>query len=114
MKSYQVSGQVWISLAGISIGFCILTALQVPIVNLILFWIVPMMGSSLQLFTFGIFLLYRKTEDDYRNSHSARSIGLPVVSSFLACYHFGYHWEHHQFPYIPWYQLPKVYWAGKG
>lgn len=26
--------------------------------------------------------------------------------SFLTCYHFDYHWEHHRWPYAPWWQLP--------
>lgn len=113
MKSYQVGWQVWISLAGISFGFSILTALQIPFANLILFWILPMVASSLQLFTFGIFLPHRKTEEGYHDSHAAQSIGLPVVLSFITCYHFGYHWEHHQYPYLPWYRLPQAYWQAR-
>jgi fatty acid desaturase len=38
-------------------------------------------------------------------SHTA---DVPPVVAFLQCLCFGYHWEHHRFPYAPWFDLPKV------
>jgi len=38
-------------------------------------------------------------------SHSA---DVPPLVAFLSCLCFGYHWEHHRFPYAPWFDLPKV------
>jgi len=26
----------------------------------------------------------------------------------LACFHFGYHREHHDHPYLPWFALPTA------
>ncbi len=52
MKTYQIGGQVWVSLVGISLIFCAFMICRIPAINLILFWIVPMVLSSLQLFTF--------------------------------------------------------------
>jgi beta-carotene ketolase (CrtW type) len=113
MKTYQADGQAWFSLAGMGVVFCIFIYLHISILNLMLFWVAPMVISSLQLFAFGVFLPHRRSDRGYRDHHRARSIHLPVFWSFITCYHFGYHWEHHQYPYLPWYRLPKAYWNGK-
>ncbi len=109
MKTYQTGRQVWISLIGISIIFCAFLICQVPAVNLILFWIIPLVLSSLQLFTFGIFLPHQCHGRGSEYGHCTRSIHLPVFWSFLTCYHFGYHREHHLYPHLPWHQLPQFY-----
>ncbi|WP_310488405.1 fatty acid desaturase [Chamaesiphon sp. VAR_69_metabat_338] len=75
------------------------------IVNPIVFWAIPSLLSSLQLFYFGTFLPHREPPDGYSNSHRARTIARSHWWSLLSCYHFGYHQEHHQSPYIPWWQL---------
>lgn len=33
--------------------------------------------------------------------------------SFLTCYYFGYHLEHHLYPNVPWWRLPERYAACK-
>jgi beta-carotene/zeaxanthin 4-ketolase len=109
MKTYQTGGQVWVSLIGISLVFCGLMFCRVPAINLILFWIIPMVLSSLQLFTFGIFLPHRQLDNAPELSNSTKSIHLPVFWSLITCYHFGYHREHHLNPHLPWYQLPQAY-----
>lgn len=76
--------------------------------NLFLFWLLPLILSSLQLFFFGTYLPHRDTNIDSPNSHNAVSSNYPVALSFLSCYHFGYHWEHHEYPDVAWYNLPKV------
>ena len=113
MKTYQTGGQVWVSLIGISLIFYIFTICHIPVVNLILFWIIPMVLSSLQLFTFGIFLPHRQRDNTSECGHRIKSIHLSVFWSFITCYHFGYHREHHLNPHLPWYQLPQVYKNGK-
>ena len=109
MKNYQANGQAWISIIGMAIIFCILISLRVPVLNLLLFWIIPMVVSSFQLFTFGVFLPHRHRKGQSPGQHQVISTNLPVFWSFVTCYHFGYHWEHHQYPYLPWYQLPQAY-----
>lgn len=74
--------------------------------NFLLFWILPLVLSSIQLFYFGTYLPHRGKEAD--SSQEVYSSPYPIWLSFLTCYHFGYHWEHHQFPNIPWYQLPSI------
>jgi beta-carotene/zeaxanthin 4-ketolase len=86
---------------------------HVPIVNLCLFWVLPIFWSSMQLFYFGTYLPHRAAgkatpTSQHQNSHNAVSSNYPIVWSFLTCYHFGYHWEHHEHPSLPWYQLPSV------
>jgi beta-carotene ketolase (CrtW type) len=112
MRAYQVDGQAWVSILGIATIFCLLLLLGVPVPNLIAFWIMPMVASSFQLFTFGIFLPHRSGHLSTANRHQASSLKLPIFWSFITCYHFGYHREHHQYPYLPWYRLPYVYLKG--
>jgi beta-carotene/zeaxanthin 4-ketolase len=73
--------------------------------NLLLFWVVPSLLSSLQLFYFGTFLPHREPPDGYRNPHRAQTIARSQWWSLMSCYHFGYHYEHHESPQIPWWQL---------
>nr|MCU0570933.1 fatty acid desaturase [Oculatellaceae cyanobacterium Prado106] len=70
--------------------------LHFPEPNLTYFWIIPPLLSSVQLFYFGTYLPHRETAAGYTNDHHrARSCSLPPFLSFLTCYHFGYHEEHH-------------------
>jgi beta-carotene ketolase (CrtW type) len=82
--------------------------LHVSLLNLLLFVLIPSLLSSLQLFYFGTFLPHRQPTEGYQYPHCAQSNAFPVVISFLTCYHFGYHLEHHQYPTTPWWQIPKL------
>lgn len=77
-------------------------------VNLVLFWIIPSLGSTLQLFYFGTYLPHREPKGGYTNKYHARSSDLPFMLSLLTCFHFGYHLEHHMYPYVQWWRLPWV------
>lgn len=99
----------WSQLIGISIVYwTAVCVIHIPIANLVLFWILPSVISSLQLFYFGTFLPHRERPEGYENLHRARSNSLPTFLSFLTCYHFGYHQEHHEYPSASWWQLPEV------
>jgi beta-carotene/zeaxanthin 4-ketolase len=74
--------------------------------NLGWLWILPMLLSSVQLFYFGTFLPHRPRAGSI--PHPARSSSLSAPWSLLTCYHFGYHWEHHEYPHLAWYELPLV------
>ena len=105
MKNYWS----WTRLMGLALIFIILHfALQVSIGNLALFWIIPSILSSVQLFYFGTFLTHQEPEEGYTNPHRAKSTSFPVFWSFITCYHFGYHEEHHLYPNVPWWKLPEV------
>jgi beta-carotene ketolase (CrtW type) len=80
--------------------------LHIAIANLALFWFLPIVLSSLQLFFFGTYLPHRS--ETAGGTHHAVSSNYPFVISLLTCYHFGYHWEHHEYPNLPWYSLPAI------
>jgi beta-carotene ketolase (CrtW type) len=106
MKEYLKGRQAWVLLIGMSVIFCMLLACQIPLSNIFLFWVIPILISSMQLFTFGIFLPHRQPKESDRNPRQAKSSNYSTFWSFIACYHFDYHWEHHEYPNLPWYSLP--------
>lgn len=83
----------------------------VPLPNLIVFWVVPSLLSTLQLFYFGTYLPHREPHA-HDDPHRARSNAFAPWLSFLTCYHFGYHREHHIDPSVPWWRLPQERAAG--
>ncbi len=104
----------WQQLIGMAIVFQLLKyGLGIPTLNLILFWISPALLSTFQLFYFGTYLPHRRPKEGYDNPHRTQSNAYSVFWSFITCYHFGYHWEHHEFPYIPWWELPEARKFGK-
>ncbi len=92
-------------MGGVATG---LWLLGVPLWKLLLLWAVPAWLSALQLFTFGTWLPHRPGTA-FADEHRARSTRLPVWLSFLSCFHFGgFHHEHHLFPGVPWWRLPRL------
>lgn len=81
--------------------------------HLLLFWALPLILSSLQLFFFGTFLPHHENDQTGENISSIKSLYLPVFWSLIACYHFSYHQEHHQYPFIPWWKLPSLVFKNK-
>jgi beta-carotene ketolase (CrtW type) len=77
-----------------------------PALAVALVCILPLILSSLQLFAFGTYLPHRGAGQAWAPGHQAHSLDLPVWLSLIACYHFGYHREHHQSPGLPWFALP--------
>ena len=73
--------------------------------KVLLYYALPSILSAIQLFYFGTYLPHRKL-NGHTNIHNARSNEFPTWLSFLTCYHFGYHYEHHAFPDTPWWALP--------
>lgn len=99
----------WSSMLGFTAIFNGLTlGLQLPRFNLVVFWILPSILSSLQLFYFGTYLPHRRPPEGYRDRHRTRSYRFGYLLSFLACYHFNYHEEHHRYPHLRWWQLPAA------
>ena len=78
-----------------------------PGLTVLLVCILPLVLSSLQLFAFGTYLPHRAAGLALEPGQQARSLDLPVWLSLLACYHFGYHREHHEVPGLPWFALPS-------
>lgn len=83
-----------------------------PLANILLFYGIPAIASSFQLFYFGTFRPHRHEADDFLDGHRARTSHYGPLASLLSCFHFGYHHEHHLSPHIPWWRLPARYRAG--
>lgn len=79
--------------------------LFLPTENLVVFWMVPAVLSTLQLFYFGTYLPHMGESD---NKHHSKSQTKNHFWAFVSCYFFGYHYEHHDSPGTPWWRLWKV------
>ena len=96
----------WRQLLNLVVMFCIYaTICHFPTFNILLFWVTPSLLSSSQLFYFGTFLPHREPPDGYTNPHRATTIDRSTWWSLITCYHFGYHYEHHDSPQTPWWKL---------
>lgn len=73
--------------------------------NLLLFYTLPLLLSSLQLFIFGTYLPHRGQRLSGRQGRPT-SLEHPPWLSLLTCFHFGYHSEHHDHPQLAWFELP--------
>jgi beta-carotene ketolase (CrtW type) len=99
----------WWQLAGIlAVAVSMQVFLGAAQWNPLTFWALPGVLSSFQLFTFGTWLPHRNLKIPFADWHRARSNDYPAWLSFLTCYHFGYHWEHHEWPFVPWWKLPRA------
>jgi beta-carotene/zeaxanthin 4-ketolase len=97
----------------ISIFLGLIVIFDVSLLNLILFWMLPLVLSSLQLFFFGTYLPHRQVYENPNFSPRLHSDRYSVIWSFFSCYNFGhYHWEHHQYPKTPWYKLHSIHAKG--
>jgi beta-carotene ketolase (CrtW type) len=95
----------------------------IPMVQIVLLYGVPALGSSLQLFYFGTFRPHRHlpqelavpaAADRFTDHHNTRSENFGTLASLATCFHFGYHLEHHRRPDVPWWALPYARKAGVG
>lgn len=76
-------------------------------VNVILLWMVPSVLSTLQLFYFGTYVPH-KGEFPSTNPHHSNTLPRNHFVAFVTCYFFGYHYEHHEQPWVPWWKLYKL------
>ncbi|MCH8514967.1 MAG: fatty acid desaturase [Cyclobacteriaceae bacterium] len=74
--------------------------------NVILFWMIPSILATLQLFYFGTYLPHRGKPLP-GNEHRSRTQPKNHIWAFFSCYFFGYHYEHHYSPGTPWWMLWK-------
>jgi beta-carotene ketolase (CrtW type) len=100
-------------MARIAAFVAVLDGLGVPRANIYLFLTAAPLLSAFRLFYFGTYLPHRpppgeggeRLEMGWRRSGSTAA---PALLSLLAVYHFGIHWEHHRWPYAPWWHLPRL------
>lgn len=79
--------------------------LFLPTENLVVFWMLPAVLSTFQLFYFGTYLPHMGEND---NKHHSSTQSKNHIWAFISCYFFGYHYEHHDSPGTPWWRLWKV------
>jgi beta-carotene ketolase (CrtW type) len=77
-------------------------------IRVILFWVLPAIVGTLQLFIFGTWLPHRLPHTDDMMPHRARSQRKNHLLAMLSCYFFGYHKEHHDSPRPPWWKLYQL------
>ncbi len=90
-----------------AVAYNVLYRFFFPKENVILYWIVPSLLATFQLFYFGTYLPHRGMHHD-ASEHKSRSQAKNHVWAFVACYFFGYHYEHHASPGTPWWKLHKA------
>jgi beta-carotene ketolase (CrtW type) len=99
----------WPQVVGHAVIFNVLQhGLGVSQVRLLALWVLPALASTAQLFYFGTFLPHRAPAAGYADRHRAASNAYGPLRSLLTCFHFGYHWEHHEWPSVPWWALPSA------
>jgi len=76
--------------------------------NLVLFWIIPSILATFQLFYFGTYRPHRLPHTESMMPHNARSQNGSHLWAMLSCYFFGYHYEHHESPQTPWWKLYRI------
>ena len=79
-----------------------------PLVTVFVTFLLPLLISTAQLFVVGTYLPHRKEHQQTEHEVSIKSLNLHPFVSLLACYHFGYHREHHNHPQAPWFLLPEL------
>lgn len=81
-----------------------LLLLAFPKANVILYYIIPSILATLQLFYFGTYLPHK---GEHKNRHKSATQKKNHIWAFISCYFFGYHYEHHNAPGVPWWKLYK-------
>lgn len=92
------------------------TAWPEAVLRVLLGCTLPLLLSSVQLFVVGTYLPHRGQRQRQVEAAADGPISLnwPSWLSLLACYHFGYHREHHEQPGLAWFQLPEAYRRNNG
>ncbi|CAF0997344.1 unnamed protein product [Adineta ricciae] len=86
------------------------SVLSVPIENMVVYMLLCGLCSSVRLFYFGTYVPHKPTVINGKFEQTmpwekSKSANVNRWISFLCCYHFDYHWEHHRWPAVPWWEL---------
>lgn len=100
MKAYITVWQILIMAGLFNIG---LIFFDEP--RLLIFWVLPAVLSTFQLFYFGTYIPHRLPHDADLMPHNSRTQNKNHLWALLSCFFFGYHQEHHVSPSTPWWRL---------
>ena len=106
-KQFIVAYFRWKELLLMTLRVGVYLALGASMRNILLFFALPSILASFQLFYFGTYLPHRHEDEGFIDHHNARTNDFGYLLSLLTCFHFGYHHEHHLKPGIPWWRLPS-------
>jgi len=99
---------IWQILA-MALIYNVLTHLAgVEAMALVVFWIIPAFLGTFQLFYFGTYLPHKLPHTPEMGKHRARTLKRNHLWAMASCYFFGYHYEHHASPGLPWWQLYRA------
>jgi beta-carotene ketolase (CrtW type) len=105
--SFMMNYVSWWQLIAMAVVYNVLQ-IWVDQSNLILFWIVPSILATFQLFYFGTYAPHRLPHSKNMLPHNARTQKRSHFWAMLSCYFFGYHYEHHEWPKTPWWKLYQI------
>ncbi|MFO7998376.1 MAG: fatty acid desaturase [Bacteroidales bacterium] len=77
-------------------------------IKVLIYWALPALLGTLQLFYVGVYWPHRKPHLPDMEPHKARTQKKNHLWAMISCYFFGYHSEHHHNPRIPWWQLYRT------
>lgn len=75
--------------------------------NVFIYWALASILSTFQLFYFGTYIPHKGIHDK-NNFHKSSTLNKNHLYAFISCYFFGYHYEHHDSPKTPWWNLYKL------
>jgi beta-carotene ketolase (CrtW type) len=79
-----------------------------PVENIFIFWVLPAVLSTFQLFYLGTYLPHKRPHSQAMQPHNARTLARNHFWAMVSCYFFGYHYEHHESPGVPWWKLYRT------
>lgn len=97
----------WLQIIAMAITYNVLL-IWINEKNALLFWVVPAILSTFQLFYFGTYRPHRRPFKKEMEPHNSRTQRKNHLWAMLSCYFFGYHWEHHESPTTPWWKLYRL------
>lgn len=103
MREYLTIWQIGIMAIAFNLGLIFFSEGQ-----LLLYWVLPLILSTFQLFYFGTYQPHKLPHLHSMEPYKARSFPYSDFLALITCFFFGYHYEHHYSPSTPWWKLPKV------
>lgn len=71
----------------------------------LVYWAVPAILGTMQLFYFGVYWPHKEPHHPHMMPHRARTLKKNHFWALASCYFFGYHYEHHEDQFVPWWKL---------